>query len=160
MQSGKLAADSVTADKIAPGSVPGDRLIHHSVAGAKITSNAITPDKVLDESLSGFEITPDSLYANDLAADSVGGIELKGSHVVVGAGVAFAPNATHVALVNCPAGEHLTGGGYAWQNGLFGLVLSSTPSLTQANRWEVQAHLSSGAPGGDTLYAWALCLTA
>ena len=170
VQAGKLAADAVTADKIAagavtaqkiaPGSIPGDRLVHHSVAGAKITSNSITGDKIPDETLTGFEIAPNSLFANDLASDSVGGSELKGSHVVVSPGVGFAPAATHDAFVDCPAGEHLTGGGYAWQNGFFGLVMSSTPSLTHANRWEVRGHLSSGAPGGDTLYVWALCLTA
>ena len=168
VQSGKLAADSVTADKIAagavtaqkiaPGSIPGDRLIHHSVAGAKITSNSITGDKIPDETLTGFEIAPDSLYHNDLAADSVGGSELKGSNVVVGPGVTVPEGGVRDAFVTCPAGQHLLGGGLAFQDNVTNSIIATTPSLTVPNRWDVRA-LNHG-PGTSALFAWALCLQA
>ena len=167
VQTGKLAADSVNSDKlapgsvtprtIAPGSIPGDRLVHHSVSGAKITSNTVTGDKIPDESLTGFEIAPNSLFANDLATSSVGATELKGLHVVVSGGAAVPAGDSKYTNVACPAGEVVTGGGFAWGTDQAGTsIIGSSPAQTQRHIWEVVGRAASA----NTLYAWALCLPA
>ena len=123
-----------------------------------IADNRVGPTKIPDETLTGFEIAPDSLYANDLASDSVGGAELKGTHVVVSNGVTIGPQGGVAAHVDCPAGEHLLSGGHSFSN-FRGDARSSSPSLSNPNRWEVM-----GDNGYDdesvAMYAWALCLQA
>jgi len=82
---------------------------------------------------------------------------LKGG-VVVGPGVTVPEGGVRDAFVTCPAGQHLLGGGLAFQDNVTNSIIATTPSLTVPNRWDVRA-LNHG-PGTSALFAWALCLQA
>jgi hypothetical protein len=140
----------------------------------KLGPNTVTGPNVVDGSLTGVEILDDSVLAGDLAGDSVGFLELQpgsvgnselqGVHTVIGptSGVATVSNNTAAAkTVNCPPGEQLIGGGYAWDDSRAGLVVTaSAPSGNPGDfftQWVVTGRNTSGSSAN--LFPWATCLT-
>jgi hypothetical protein len=148
---------------LAPGSVAGGQIVDGSVSGLDIADGTLGGPDIGDGSLSGF----------DIAANSVGAGQLKSTYEVVSPGVILGPNAYGDEKATCLLGDHVIGGGYAWQakdnnrNNLGSTdTVQSAPNRSpnigggigdNPDEWAVTARSDKD---GNELFAWAVCLRA
>jgi hypothetical protein len=94
------------------------------------------------------------------SAGSVGSTFLKSTYSAVVGTPAPTANVIVNAVAACNPGDRVLGGGFAWNNPATtgsNMVYSTQDPLNNPTQWVVSG---SSATAGNTLFAWALCLTA
>lgn len=120
-------------------------------------------------------LTVGSVGAPEILDGSVGAADLKATYERVSEGTHLAANTFGDATASCNAGDHVLGGGYAWQNDAgadqrnnannnvtSSDTTSSTPNISgggfgdNPDQWVARARSNVE----NTLFAWAVCLRA
>jgi hypothetical protein len=144
------------------------------------TPTALPPSGPAGGVLTGSYPAPSALAANSVGPtqivnQAVGAGQLKSTYERVSEGIHAAANTFADATASCNAGDHVLGGGYAWQNqpGIDQRnnnnnnvtstdTVSSTPNRSDntfgdnPDQWIVEARSNVD----NTLFAWAVCLRA
>ena len=161
---GQIDTNAVRSRHIKNGQVKNADLADGAVNSAKVADGSLTAADLATGALLGpgsvgsSEIANGAVQSSKLAANSVGSSHLKGTYAAVSGGLSPAANTYADATATCNAGDRVLGGGFAWQNDADISTVYSTPDpLTNPNQWIVR---SKSSAGGNTLYAWAVCLAA
>jgi hypothetical protein len=147
----EIADQAVSPDDIVLNSLGQDQLANSSVGIAELAQGAVGT----------FAIADGSVGQADLGAQSVGAGKLKLTYERVSGGVA-APAGTFVdATASCNPGDSVLGGGYAFQNDSAFSTKASTPNVSgggfnNPDQWVVTA----SSANNNTLFAWAVCVSA
>jgi hypothetical protein len=139
------------------GTFPNPQIGPNAVGSNEVAADSLAAGDLAPDSVGLSEIAPLSVAEAEIIGDSVGSSELRVINAVVSAGTAVGAGAFGDATASCPAGHVLLGGGYAWANDEAGSsIIGSTPNpLNQPTQWLVRGRSTAG----NTLFAWATCLT-
>lgn len=124
---------------IANGAVTSGKIANGQVKNADIGGNAVTTAKIADGQVSSSDIADVTIGSSDLADSAVTSSKLAGGavkpnvHRVAGDVLTIAPGNNGADIVDCPAGEIVTGGGFA--TGVKLRILNSYPA--DADSWAV-----------------------
>ena len=143
---------------IADNAVTSTKIYNGQVKNGDLGSNAVTTGKIADGQVYSSDIADVTIGSSDIADSAVTSSKLAGGavkpnvHSVRGSLTEIAPGTTGSALTDCPAGEVVTGGGYAAPNS--GLQFYAN-SPWDVNTWFVGAR--NEARGDLSFYPYALC---
>jgi hypothetical protein len=185
----QLKASAVTAGKIAPNAVTNVKIANNAVSNAKIGTNAITNSKLAGGAVTSAKVQNNSLLAADFAPNQLprGATGPTGPQGPAGpagqAGAAGPPGLSSVqivvetsvtdsgnkgALVTCPAGKKLIGGGASTLGDAAGVYLGESNPDTANNGWHAVGReiATTQQTGGDLwtgdwrLVVYAICAIA
>jgi hypothetical protein len=144
-------------------------------AGGVLTGTYPNPSGLAPDSVSSAQILDHSVDQADLGGGIVGAGQLKSTYERVSDPTQLAANTFGNATASCDPGDHVLGGGFAWQNDpgidqrnannnnvTSSDVVVSTPNRSDnqfgdnPDQWVVRARSNIA----NDLFAWAVCLRA
>ncbi|HEX2280293.1 MAG TPA: hypothetical protein VHG52_00895 [Thermomicrobiales bacterium] len=136
--------------------VTAAKILNETVGSADLASNAITPPKIAASAVTGGAIANGTISAEDLQPGSVGSLALTGLRTATSSGTSLGAGQAGDAVVSCPPGKKVIGGGFAWRDDEASYVIASAPSEADpSGTWVVRGLVPAGS---NVLYAWANCL--
>jgi hypothetical protein len=180
----QLMAGAVTAGKIAANAVTNVKIANNAITNAKLGTNAITNSKLASGAVTSAKVQNNSLLASDFAPNQLprgatgpagpqgpggppgaaGTPGLSGIQVMVETTPTDSSN--KAALVTCPAGKKLIGGGASTLGEAAGVALGESNPDTVNNGWHavgrenVERGAEDGWPGQWRLVVYAICAVA
>jgi hypothetical protein len=138
--SGKIADGQVTTLDIGPDAVTSDKIGKGQIGSNEIGDNSVISQYIVDGQVGTVDIANDAIKPN--------------VHRVRGSLTTLAPGGSGNALIDCPAGEVVTGGGYSASNS--GLQFYANFPW-DVNTWLVGARNEANL-GDLSFYPYALCI--
>jgi hypothetical protein len=143
-------------------------------AGGILQGTYPNPAGLAANSVGAAQIADGSVGQVDLGAQSVGAGQLKSTYERVSGGTRVPANTFGDAAASCNPGDHVLGGGYAWQNDAATDRASGNGNVTSSDTTFSTPNLSGGGFGDNPdqwivrarsnvdndLFAWAVCLRA
>jgi hypothetical protein len=150
--------DTVRSDDIKDGQVKRPDLRASAVGSPQVADDSLGAADLAPDSVGSSEMAINSVGRPEIAVETIGAEELRAIDEVTQAGYVLV-DATGTVTATCPAGEQIISGGFA-TGGASGTEWTVRNSRRSGNGWAVTAtNPGAGPDGGNSLTAYAYCLT-